>query len=112
MTSDENGNMCPDAAISKIHQRDFGPSLGFGEVKIVRPTPDKHSLCHDLLRLATLVKDTTDNNKVQAALAFQSMGSTVFLSCHACDELECVACKRMANSRFPAPLKSWLPLST
>ena len=80
--SDESGDIRPDATISKIHQRDFGPSLGFGEVKIARPTTDNHSLCHDLLRLATLAKDTIDSNKLQAALTFQIHGFniTFFLS--------------------------------
>ncbi|KAL0082398.1 hypothetical protein J3Q64DRAFT_1634345 [Phycomyces blakesleeanus] len=82
VTSDQSGDIRPDATISKIHQRDFGPSLGFGEVKLARPTTDNHSLCHDLLRLATLAKDTIDNNKLQAALTFQINGFniTFFLS--------------------------------
>ncbi|CEP07437.1 hypothetical protein [Parasitella parasitica] len=56
--SDENGEIRPDATISKLQQRDFGSSLGYGEVKIARPTIDGHALCHDLLRLATVAKDT------------------------------------------------------
>ncbi|CAO3671158.1 unnamed protein product [Rhizopus stolonifer] len=71
VTSDESGDIHPDATISKIHQRDFGPSLGFGEAKIARHTTDNHSLCHNLLRLATLAKDIIDGSKLQAALTFQ-----------------------------------------
>ncbi|KAI9489664.1 hypothetical protein BDB00DRAFT_841917 [Zychaea mexicana] len=47
--SDENDKIRPDATISKLRQRDFGPSLGYGEVKVARPTIDNHALCHDLL---------------------------------------------------------------
>ncbi|KAG0778101.1 hypothetical protein G6F22_011435 [Rhizopus arrhizus] len=82
VTSDESGDTRPDATISKIHQRDFGPSLGLGEVKIARPITDNHSLCHDLLRLATLAKDTINSNKLQVVLTFQIHGFniTFFLS--------------------------------
>lgn len=74
MTSDESGDIRPDATISKMQQRDFEPSLGFGEVKKARSTTDNHSLCHDLLRLAALAKDTIDSNNPQAALTFQIYG--------------------------------------
>ncbi len=82
MISAESGEMRPDATVSKIYQRDFGLSLGFGEVKIARTTTDNPSLCHDLLRLVTLTKDTIDNNKLQTALTFQIHGFnlTFFLS--------------------------------
>lgn len=56
--SDENGEIRPDATISKLQQRDFGSSLGYGQIKIARPTIDNLALCHNLLRLATLAKDT------------------------------------------------------
>ncbi|KAG1043466.1 hypothetical protein G6F43_011646 [Rhizopus delemar] len=36
--SDESGKIRPDATISKICQRDFGPSRGYGEAKLARPT--------------------------------------------------------------------------
>ncbi|KAI9484299.1 hypothetical protein BDB00DRAFT_894182 [Zychaea mexicana] len=74
VTSDENGEMRPDATISKLRQRDFGSSLGYGEAKIARPTTDNHALWHDLLRLATLAKDTIDTNALEPALAFQVHG--------------------------------------
>ncbi|RCH86192.1 hypothetical protein CU098_008537, partial [Rhizopus stolonifer] len=74
VTSDESGDIRPDATISKMQQRDFEPSLGFGEVKKARSTTDNHSLCHDLLRLAALAKDTIDSNNPQAALTFQIYG--------------------------------------
>jgi hypothetical protein len=64
VTSDESGEMRPDATISEICQRDFGPSRRYGEVKLARPATDNHALCHDLLRLATLAKDTIDINKL------------------------------------------------
>ncbi|KAG0776117.1 hypothetical protein G6F22_012801 [Rhizopus arrhizus] len=48
VTCDESADKRPDATISKIQQRDFGQSLGFGEVKLTRPTTDNHALCHDL----------------------------------------------------------------
>ncbi|KAI7852067.1 hypothetical protein BDC45DRAFT_537637 [Circinella umbellata] len=68
---------CPDATISKIQRRDFGQSLGFGEVKLARPTTDNHALCLDLLRLGAFCKDTVDMNKLQAALAFQINGFSI-----------------------------------
>ncbi|KAG0175575.1 hypothetical protein DFQ30_005271 [Apophysomyces sp. BC1015] len=71
VTSDEAGKMRPDATISKILQCDFGSSLGFGEVKLARPSIDHHALCHDILRLAIFAKDTVDKNKLHAALTFQ-----------------------------------------
>ncbi|KAI8967868.1 hypothetical protein BDF20DRAFT_828470 [Mycotypha africana] len=74
VASDESGEKRPDATISEIYQHDFGPSLGYGEVKVARPTTDNYALCHDLLRLATLAKDTIDINKLQAALTFQING--------------------------------------
>ncbi|KAI7886217.1 uncharacterized protein EV154DRAFT_545345 [Mucor mucedo] len=49
------------------NQRDFGPSLGFGEVKVANPTTDNHALCLDLLRLGIFSKDTVDMNKLQAS---------------------------------------------
>ncbi|KAI9254089.1 hypothetical protein BY458DRAFT_521456 [Sporodiniella umbellata] len=55
----------------------FGPSLGFGEVKLARPTTDNHALCLDLLRLGAFCKDTIDMNKLQAALAFQINGFSI-----------------------------------
>ncbi|KAI9496627.1 hypothetical protein BDB00DRAFT_744001, partial [Zychaea mexicana] len=72
--SDENDKIRPDATISKLRQRDFGPSLGYGEVKVARPTIDNHALCHDLMRLATLARDTIDTNALEAALTFQVHG--------------------------------------
>ncbi|KAG1050945.1 hypothetical protein G6F43_006819 [Rhizopus delemar] len=75
--SAESGDRRPDATISKIHPHDFGPSLGFGEVKLAYPTTKNHSLCHDLLRLATLAKDATDSNMLQAALTFQIHGFNI-----------------------------------
>ncbi|KAI8092010.1 hypothetical protein BDF21DRAFT_377051 [Thamnidium elegans] len=77
VTSDESGEIRPDATISEICQRDFGPSRGYGEVKLARPTTDNHALCHDFLRLATLAKDTIDMNKLQAALTFQINGFNI-----------------------------------
>ncbi|CAO3658616.1 unnamed protein product [Rhizopus stolonifer] len=75
--ADETGEMRPDATISKLCQRDFGPSLGFGEVKLARPSTDNHALCHDLLRLAIFAKDTVDVNKLQATLTFQINGYNI-----------------------------------
>lgn len=72
--SNENGEIRPDATISQLHQRNFGSSLGYGEVKVARPTTDNHALCPDLLRLATLAKDTIDANSLEAALTFQVHG--------------------------------------
>ncbi|KAG0741368.1 hypothetical protein G6F57_001029 [Rhizopus arrhizus] len=77
VTCDETGEMRPDATISKLCQRDFGPSLGFGEVKLARPSTDNHALCHDLLRLAIFAKDTVDINKLQAAMTFQINGYNI-----------------------------------
>jgi hypothetical protein len=77
VTCDESADKRPDAIISKIQQGDFGQSLGFGEVKLARPTTDNHALCHDLLRLGTFCKDTIDMNKLQAALAFQINGFNI-----------------------------------
>ncbi|CAO3693949.1 hypothetical protein G6F70_006362 [Rhizopus microsporus] len=77
VTSDETGEMRPDATISKLCQRDFGPSLGFGQVKLARPSTDNHALCHDLLRLAIFAKDTVDVNKLQAAMTFQINGYNI-----------------------------------
>ncbi|KAI9357484.1 hypothetical protein BD770DRAFT_410800 [Pilaira anomala] len=74
LTCDESADKRPDAIISKIQQREFGQSLGFGEVKLARPTTDNHALCLDLLRLGVFCKDTIDINKLQAALAFQING--------------------------------------
>ncbi|KAI9261944.1 hypothetical protein EDC94DRAFT_635030 [Helicostylum pulchrum] len=74
ITSEESGSLRPDATISKIHQRDFGPSFGFGEVKVAYTSTDNHALCHDLLRLGVFSKDTIDINKLQAALTFQIHG--------------------------------------
>ena len=77
VTCDESADKRPDATISNIQQRDFGQSLGFGEVKLARPTTDNHALCHDLLRLGTFCKDTIDMNKLQAALGFQINGFNI-----------------------------------
>ncbi|KAI8967120.1 hypothetical protein BDF20DRAFT_1005100 [Mycotypha africana] len=77
VTCDESADMRPDATISKIQQRNFGQSLGFGEVKVARPTTDNHALCLDLLRLGAFCKDTIDMNKLQAALAFQINGFSI-----------------------------------
>lgn len=77
VTSDESREIRPDAIISEIYQRDFGPSCGYGEAKLARPTTDNHALCYDLLCLATLAKDTIDTNKLQAALAFQINGFNI-----------------------------------
>ncbi|KAL0097002.1 hypothetical protein J3Q64DRAFT_1807327 [Phycomyces blakesleeanus] len=74
---DESGEIRPDATISEICQLDFGPSRGYGEVKLASHTTDNHALCHDLLRLATLAKDTIDMNKLQAALTFQINGFNI-----------------------------------
>ncbi|KAG1452263.1 hypothetical protein G6F56_007864 [Rhizopus delemar] len=83
VTSDESREIRPDAIISEIYQRDFGPSCGYGEAKLARPTTDNHALCYDLLCLATLAKDTIDTNKLQAALAFQINGKLVGSRFHA-----------------------------
>ncbi|SAL96970.1 hypothetical protein [Absidia glauca] len=72
--SAESGDMRPDATISKIHQRSFGASLGYGEVKVARQRTDHHALCHDLLRLGIMTKDTLDQNKLEGALSFQIHG--------------------------------------
>ncbi|KAI7850334.1 hypothetical protein BDC45DRAFT_518587 [Circinella umbellata] len=57
-TADETGEMHSDASITNLErQRDFGPSLEFGKVKLARMSPDNHSLCHDLLRLGNFAKD-------------------------------------------------------
>ncbi|KAI8878081.1 hypothetical protein K501DRAFT_259306 [Backusella circina FSU 941] len=77
VTCDESADKRPDATISKIQQRDFGQSLGFGEVKLARPTTDNHALCLDLLRLGAFCKNTIDMNKLQAALAFQINGFSI-----------------------------------
>ncbi|RCH83998.1 hypothetical protein CU098_004989 [Rhizopus stolonifer] len=55
-TCDKSADKRPDATISKIQQRDFGQSLGFGEVKLACPTTDDPALCHDLLRLEAFLK--------------------------------------------------------
>ncbi|KAG2207334.1 hypothetical protein INT47_006808 [Mucor saturninus] len=77
VTCDESAGKHPDSTISKIQQRDFGPSLGFGEVKVAQPTTDSHALCLDLLRLGTFSKDAVDMNELQAALAFHINGFSI-----------------------------------
>ncbi|ORE01198.1 hypothetical protein BCV72DRAFT_339594 [Rhizopus microsporus var. microsporus] len=62
-------NVTCDATISKLTQMTFGPSLGFGEAKVVQPTCDKYMLCYDLARLATFAKDTIAENKLNASLS-------------------------------------------
>ncbi|KAG1047170.1 hypothetical protein G6F43_010370 [Rhizopus delemar] len=71
VTNDKNEEIRLDITISKIHQREFRPRLGFGEVKLARSTANDHGLCHDHLCLATFAKDTLNKNKLQAALASQ-----------------------------------------
>ncbi|KAL0139799.1 hypothetical protein V8B55DRAFT_1575061 [Mucor lusitanicus] len=68
--SDENGEIRPDATISKLQQRDFGSSLGYGQIKIARPTIDNLALCHDLC----WKQCTIDANSLEAALTFQVHG--------------------------------------
>ncbi|ORZ11623.1 hypothetical protein BCR42DRAFT_440650 [Absidia repens] len=60
--------------LAMFHLSDVGTSLGFGEVKLARPSIDHHALCHDLLRLAIFAKDAVDKNKLQDALIFQIHG--------------------------------------
>lgn len=79
ITAYEAREMRPDATISRLCQHDFGPSLGFGEVKLERASTGKHALYHDLLRLAIFAKDTVDVNKLQVALTFQIKGYNFFL---------------------------------
>lgn len=58
----------------KYIKRNFGASLGFGEVKVSFATTDNYDLCHDLLRLGTFSKETIDMNKLPASMTFQIHG--------------------------------------
>lgn len=97
--------MCPDAVISKLRHYDFGSSLGYREVKITGPTIDNHALCHDLLRLATLTKDTIDTNLLEAFLTFQMHGFhiTFFLTRLRHDGIYMM--QQLAQLTFPLSLK-------
>lgn len=72
----------PDAVISKVVQLDYEESLGFGEVKLAEPNPDKNAICLDLLRLGVFSKSTIDENAMDGVLAFQVHGKTPSLFRH------------------------------
>ncbi len=76
---EENNDFRPDATITKIHQLRYGYNLGHGEVKAKSSVCDYHALCHDLLRLGILAKDSVDHNKLEYAFAFQIQGISMFL---------------------------------
>ncbi|EPB92057.1 hypothetical protein HMPREF1544_01121, partial [Mucor circinelloides 1006PhL] len=61
----------PDAVISTIVQSKYGRPLGVGKVKPGNTSTNKHSLCMDTLRLATLSKDTIDRYGQNVCFAFQ-----------------------------------------
>ncbi|KAG1048978.1 hypothetical protein G6F43_008669 [Rhizopus delemar] len=71
-TTAETPRQRPDAVISKMRQLSFGPSLGFGEVKV--QSTANHDLCHDILRLALFSKESIDMNKLAGCFSFQIHG--------------------------------------
>ncbi|KAG0190283.1 hypothetical protein DFQ28_002265, partial [Apophysomyces sp. BC1034] len=75
--NEEVSNIRPDAVISTIIQSKYGRPLGFGEVKPGNSSTNKHSLCMDTLRLATLSKDTIDRYSQDSCFAFQVNGFRV-----------------------------------
>jgi hypothetical protein len=72
--NEEVSDIRPDAVISTIIQSKYGRPLGFGEVKPGNSSTNKHSLCMDTLRLATLSKDTIDRYSQDICFAFQVNG--------------------------------------
>ncbi|SAM02718.1 hypothetical protein [Absidia glauca] len=75
--NEEVSNIRPDAVISTIIQSKYGRPLGFGEVKPGNSSTNKHKLCMDTLRLATLSKDTIDSYDQQNCFTFQINGFRV-----------------------------------
>ncbi|SAL96971.1 hypothetical protein [Absidia glauca] len=104
VTSAKSGDMRPDATISKIHQRSFGASLGYGDVKVARQRTDHHALCHDLLRLGILTKDTLDQNKLEGSIDnMQHQIQESHISPHTLDEVKSKRfCIENLNLRFPS----------
>ncbi|EIE90520.1 hypothetical protein G6F46_000835 [Rhizopus delemar] len=68
---DENNDFRPDTTITKIHQLEVRLSFESWDVKAKSSVCDYHALCHDVLRLGILAKDSVDHNKLECALAFQ-----------------------------------------
>ncbi len=75
--SDASGDKRPDAALTKLIQLSYGPSLGFGEAKVAQPNTNNNDLCHDLLRLGIFCKEAIDTHHWNACLAFQIHGFTI-----------------------------------
>ncbi|KAI9025198.1 hypothetical protein CLU79DRAFT_855154 [Phycomyces nitens] len=75
--TDASGDKKPDATLTKLTQLSYGPSLGFGEVKVAQPTTNNNDLCHDLLRLGIFCKEAINIHHWNACLAFQIHGFTI-----------------------------------
>ncbi|ORE14832.1 hypothetical protein BCV71DRAFT_186505, partial [Rhizopus microsporus] len=64
----------PDAVISTIIQSKYGCPLGFGEVQPGNSSTNKHSLCMETLRLATISKDPIDRYSQNICFVLQLNG--------------------------------------
>ncbi|KAI8348293.1 hypothetical protein BD560DRAFT_439394 [Blakeslea trispora] len=69
--NEEVSDIRPDAVISTIIQSKYGHPWGFDEVKPGNSSTNKHSLCMDTLRPATLSKDTMDRYSLDICFVFQ-----------------------------------------
>ncbi|KAI7877302.1 uncharacterized protein EV154DRAFT_429430, partial [Mucor mucedo] len=74
---EKQANVRPDASINRIYGATLGDRLGCGEVKAQYLALNHRLVGIDLMRVATLAKDTSDKHKLKSTLAFLVVGKTI-----------------------------------